>query len=215
MKLYFYFLLDVIYNNEYYILQLIINIHFDRYTTKFCDKFLLIDRAKPNYFFIKQFLYYHIVGLEFIIHRIILLVILLYDIKYNSMILTHVFQILPYIFIYELRVKAYTFLTTINLEYDKIIAKLLYSKATSFDGDQDHLYLDGEPYEKKIIKKIMTTYVFNNFIDKNPIKQNLNLLINYWKRLIIDNLFKKYPLIDIIFFCLVITLIYLHCRISK
>ena len=203
MKLYFYCILNLLLKYEFYVLHLIIKISFDRYTIKFSDKILSKDPQKTM-FAINQFIHYHLLGLEFIIHRIILLCVVYYDIKYNNMILTHMFKILPYVFLYELRVKIYTFLLERNLQYDKIVSRLLYGKITYSSEDHDHLYLDDEPYEKKSIKEIILTYASNNFTSKSSANNDFNLLCSYWRNIFRNRILKKYALIDIIVILLII-----------
>lgn len=131
------------------------------------------------------------------------------------MILSHMFKILPYIFIYEIWVKISILLKGINTAFDNIVVKLLYGQVTQIEEDEKCLYLDGEPYEKKTIKDILTNYVQNGFIDKyylsgDPIKEGLKDLMKFWKDITIIPLIKRlsqYETIDIIY--VVILIIYL------
>lgn len=154
-----------------------------------------------------NFIFDHLKGLQFIIHKVILIIVIIYDIKYNNMILTHMYRILPYIFIYEIWVKLSIFLTGIYFPNDEVVSKLLYSEIIEYEYDKECLYLDGEPCEKTTIKEITIEYVQNNFVYKlampeEPIKQGLDMMLGFWKRLIIDKIINKYETIDIIFFSL-------------
>ena len=128
------------------------------------------------------------------------------------MILSHMFKILPYIFIYEIWVKISILLKGINTAFDNIVVKLLYGQVIVMEEDNLCLYLDGEPYEKKVIKDILTNYVQNGFIDKyylpgDPIKEGLKDLMKFWKDITILPLSKKlsqYEIIDIIYITILI-----------
>lgn len=213
MKIYFFHLLDLTNKYEFHILSVILKIRYDRFTTKFIDQLLFKKSPNKVQFAINQLIYSHLTALEFIIHRLILIITIIYDIKYNNMVLSHMFKILPYVFIYELWVKLYSFLININLEYDKIIAKLLYYEVTINDIDNECLYLNGEPYEKKVIKEILTIYVRRGFVDKQFMSQDcLNNIINFWKNIIIKPIITKlstYKAIDILCF---LALVILLCR---
>lgn len=216
MRLFLFYLLSFIPKLEYPILKLRLNLIFNRFTIKFIDKVLFQNNANKIHFVIDQFVYFHIIGLEFIIHRVILFIIIIYDIKYNNMILTHMFKIMPYIFIYDLWVKFYLFLLKLNLDYDKIISRVLYQEITSVNNDKECLYLNGEPFEKQLISEILLKYIPQGFIDKqfilvDPIKHNFTKLLTYWTS-IITSVFKKMAIIEridilffiflLIFFCL-------------
>lgn len=216
LRLFLFYLLSFIPKLEYPILKLRLNLIFNRFTIKFIDKVLFQNNANKIHFIIDQFVYFHIIGLEFIIHRVILFIIIIYDIKYNNMILTHMFKIMPYIFIYDLWVKFYLFLLKLNLDYDKIISRVLYQEITSVNNDKECLYLNGEPFEKQLISEILLKYIPQGFIDKqfilvDPIKHNFTKLLTYWTS-IITSVFKKMAIIEtidilffiflLIFFCL-------------
>ena len=144
----------------------------------------------------------HLYGLQFIIHKVILIIVIIYDIKYNNMILTHMYRILPYVFVYEIWVKLSIFLTGVYFPYDEVVSQLLYSEIIEYEYDKECLYLDGEPCEKTTIKEITIEYVQNNFVYKlampeEPIKQGLDMMLGFWKRLIVDKI-NKYESIDIL-----------------
>ena len=137
---------------------------------------------------LEYFLSMHISGLQFIIHRILLIIIILYDILYNNMVLTHMFKVLPFIFIYEIWCKLSIFLTGLNLDYDKVIAILLYGIVTEIEYDYECLYLNDVPYEKTVLKFIIMSYARNGSIDKtflpqNPVNEGIQDILNCWKHL--------------------------------
>lgn len=105
------------------------------------------------------------------------------------MVLTHMFKILPIIFIYEIWCRLSIFLTGLNLEYDKVIATLLYGIVTEVDNDYECLYLDDVPYKKTALKFIIMSYARSNsvdtvFISKNPVNESIRDILNYWKHIL-------------------------------
>lgn len=214
MRLYlfcFYYFYIVTYNqtkfNILYFLwdNLTINYHISNVTFK-------LTNLSESLF--ERFIFSHLKGLQFIIHKVILIIVIIYDIKYNNMILTHMYRILPYVFIYEIWVKLSIFLTSIHFPYDEVVTKLLYGEVIELECDKECLYLDGEPYEKTTIKEITIEYVQNNFVYKHaivnePIKEGLDFMLDFWKRLIFDKIINKYESIDILFFIIFLLFAYI------
>jgi hypothetical protein len=220
-KLYYYVFLNLYNTNKKKIILLdlrsYLNIH--HYTVVFNTTLLpkITKCLNMENGFVERIIFIHCDSLKFIIHRLILILIIIYDILYNNMILTHMFKILPYILIYELWVKLSIFLMGVNFDYDWIIRQLLYGKVTSLEYDKECLYLDDIPYEKKVLNEIITGYARNGFVDKyflpqDPIKEGLYDLFKFWKKITIIPIIKqlsKYKTIDILCFIVVIILL---CR---
>ena len=214
-KLYYFLFRFSSINSEYQIMRLQDNITIYHYTKLFERKYLFKNPKNKLRVSFDRFIFIHLESLQFMIHRIILVLVIIYDLKYNNMILSHMFKILPYIFAYELWVKISIFLKGINTAFDNIVVKLLYGQIIQMEDDNECLYLDGEPYEKKILKKILTDYVQNGFVDKyylpeDPFKESIKDLIKFWKHITIIPFIKKlsqYKIIDIIYS--IILIIYL------
>ena len=197
--------------------------------TKFNILYFLWDKLRINHYTIdiitnklsnlseslfERFIFSHLYGLQFTIHKVILMIVIIYDIKYNNMILTHMYRILPYVFVYEIWVKLSIFLTSIHFPYDEVVTKLLYGEVIELECDKECLYLDGEPYEKTTIKEITIEYVQNNFVYKHaivnePIKEGLDFMLDFWKELIFDKIINKYESIDILFFIIFLLFAYI------
>lgn len=113
------------------------------------------------------------------------------------MILSHMFNILPYVFIYEIWVKISIFLTGINTHYDEVASLLIYGEVTQLDFDKECFYLNGEPHEKKFLKEVITGYICNGFVDKfylpeEPIRDSIVLLLRSWQYTITTLLVKLF-----------------------
>jgi hypothetical protein len=155
--------------------------------------YLAFHEKINSIYVIKRFFFVHIEGLKLIIHRLILLIIIISDILFNDMVLSHMFKILPYVFIYELWTKVYIFFKAINIPYDEVVASLLYGEKYTLDYDPDCIYIDDKPFEKAFIKELLTEYVKSGFIYKrftpeNPIIGNLKLIVNFWKYYVFDTI---------------------------
>jgi hypothetical protein len=166
----------------------------------------------------KKFMYHNIKGFAFIIHRILLLCVIFYDMRYNNMILSHMYNILPFIFVYELWVKYSIFLMPWNLLSNDILVQLLYHRVVIHDYDKEYIYIyDGiseQLHEPSTIKTILTEYVFRDFVIdpfmpvENPIKSGFQQLIYYyWDYLIFERIFNKH-LIDLVLLLLLLLLIF-------
>lgn len=68
--------------------------------------------------------------IKFFIHHILCLLLLFYDIIFNNFILEHIFQILPYVFIYEIWVKITKHVENLHRDYDEYLYHFLYGKIT-------------------------------------------------------------------------------------
>jgi len=79
------------------------------------------------------------------------------------MILSHLFKLLPYVFLYELWAKLYIFVKALNIPYDEVVASLLYGEKYTLDYDPDCIYINDKPYE---IKELLTEYVKSGLINK-------------------------------------------------
>ena len=150
-----------------------------------------------------KFAYFHVLGLQYIFHRILLLLTILYDLFLNNMVLTHMFVLLPFVFLYELWVKLSIFLAGVNFNKDDLIVKLLYSEISQLAHDKECLYFDDEPHEKTVLREVITDYAKNDFVDKyflptNPIREGIKNIVYYWKS-VIDKSLEKHKKLDIIF----------------
>ena len=126
------------------------------------------------------------------------------------MILSHMFKILPYVFLYELYIRFCIFIMGLNTDYDRITAYLLYKDIGTFEYDKEYLYLNGtEPYEKKTILHVLINYSNKGLVDRenrlqeDPIYEGLNYIYRFWKDLLIVPCLKilsKYKTIDILCF---------------
>lgn len=192
LKVYYYFFINNYTKHTLIMLNLRSYLNLDYYITHFTTSYL--PKKLKNYPKLDYFLFIHIYGLRYIIHRIVLLFMIFYDLFFNNMMLSHMFKIMPIIFIYEIWCRLSIFLTGLNFEYDKVIAILLYGEVNELDYDSECLYLNDVPYEKKLLKEILMSYARNDSVDKfylpqNPINQGIKDILTYWK-----NLIKKYIL---------------------
>jgi hypothetical protein len=161
----------------------------------------------------KKFMYNNIQGFAFIIHRVLFLCIIFYDLRYNNMILSHMYNILPFIFVYELWLKYSIFLTGWHFYFNSVLMELLYYTVKIYDDDKEYIYIYvgafENVYERKIIKMLLTEYVFRDFVDtfylpKDPIIAGINHLIYYyWDYLIFERIFNKH-LIDLVLLLLLV-----------
>lgn len=150
-KLYFYKFLSFYKENNILMLKIQDYLNLNYHTVKFRLDILpkILEKTNMHSDFMKRLLSTHIDGLQFIIHRLILFIVIIYDIIFNDMILTHMFKIIPYVFIYELWTKLSISLTGLNMNCDFLVAKLLYNEITELPYDTEYLYLNSEPFEKK------------------------------------------------------------------
>ena len=125
---------------------------------------------------LENLVYQYLSKVKYIIHYIILLIVIVYDISFNSLVLTHMFKIMPYIFIYELLVRLSKVYDGLNIMHDLIIHDLLYTSIQQITDDE---YQVGSfSLTKKDINNIITKYVYTDLIDtdntanNNIIKQN-------------------------------------------
>ena len=209
ISLYLYLFLDIFDKFEGALLSFQLKIKYDRLPNKFLNK-ITLQKNSPQYRWYNDFLYTHLFGLEFVFHRIILILTIIYDIKYNNMILSHMFKILPYVFLYELYIRFCIFIMGLNTDYDRITAYLLYKDIGTFEYDKECLYLNGtEPYEKKTILHVLINYSNKGLVDRenrlqeDPIYEGLNYIYRFWKDLLIVPYLKilsKYKMIDILCF---------------
>jgi hypothetical protein len=66
---------------------------------------------------------------------------MLYDIFFNSLVLTHIFKIMPYIFIYELLVRLSKVYDGLNTMHDLIIHDFLYASIQQITEDDYRVVL--------------------------------------------------------------------------
>lgn len=103
---------------------------------------------------------------KFIIHHIICIIILIYDILFNNMILIHVFQILPYVFIYEIWVRITKFYSYIHPNNDNILYSLLYDSST-IDRELGLIYTSSGELTMEDFQDIVFNYLFTGLISKD------------------------------------------------
>lgn len=202
-KLYFY--VFIYFHDQFYHKMLKMQNYLDinHYMTTFLnylwEHVYNVDISKPLPISLR-FISSHLSGLQYIFHRVLLLIVIIYDLVFNNMLLTHMFKLLPFVFIYELLVRISIFLRGANFDCDEIIVKLLYSVITQISIDTRCLYIDGMPYEKMILREVITKYAKDGFRDKNflpqdPIKEGIDDIIFFWQNLIEKRL-EKYAYLD-------------------
>lgn len=96
-------------------------------------------------------------------HYMILLLAILYDLYYNNYQLTHVFNILPWTFFYDLYIRISYFVDGLWLPHDEFIHTILYAKTIEI-WDKNTLLIDGEFYDYNRIKLIYNTYMVKGFV---------------------------------------------------
>jgi hypothetical protein len=104
--------------------------------------------------------------LKFIIHHIICIIILIYDILFNNMVITHVFQILPYVFVYEIWIRITKFYSYIHLLNDMILYSLVYDPAT-MDRELGLIYTSSGELTMEDFQDIVFNYLFTGLISKD------------------------------------------------
>lgn len=220
LKLYLYFIVEDTWENLIRNFQMIL-LDYSYIVQNFIENYLKYDpnNLKPSQIFITKFYFIHLELLKYLCHRIILFSMIFYDLFFNNLILSHMFKILPYVFLYELWIKLYILFLGHHITYDVLIAKLLYKEVYVSDNDVHCIYIDDEIYERRTIKEILITYVKHDFIDKhyqpqNPITEAVVMFFNFWKKYTFDFLigkFNKYNKIDIIFILLIVIFAWLSC----
>ena len=119
---------------------------------------------------LEEFLIYK--GLRYVspfyntIHRKLLTIVIIYDILFNDMILIHMYQLLPYVFIYELWIKFKTFVGERIYgigDPDLIIHGILYKPG--YKAMEGLFVIDGQYYDSSLIGEIVVYYVYNDFRD--------------------------------------------------
>ena len=86
--------------------------------------------------------------------------VILYDLKYNNLILEHMFTILPYIFIYEILVRMCKFIQGLNIAADDMLYHFLYSPITTID--EDTYQIGRHPVASEDLYKLFTDYVYTD-----------------------------------------------------
>jgi hypothetical protein len=119
-----------------------------------------------NHNFIEIFFMRTFEDIKYYIHHFICLIILLYDIMYNNMVITHVFQILPYVFLYEIWVRVSKFYAYLHSIRDGILYSLLYDPAT-IDKELGIIYTSSGELTLEDFQDITFNYLFPGLICKD------------------------------------------------
>jgi hypothetical protein len=153
------------------------------------------------------------------IHKKLLIIVIFYDILFNDFILTHMYALLPYVFLYEIWIKIKTFagerIYGIG-DIDTIIHGILYKPG--YEAMPGLVVIDGRYYDSSLIGEIVLYYVYNDFRDihykwtedYNQRKKKEVSIMQRTKRLYDRlqkqlNVYEKYWLIIILIFLLVIS----------
>nr|NP_062847.1 hypothetical protein PhpooMp02 [Physarum polycephalum]BAB08081.1 unnamed protein product [Physarum polycephalum] len=99
-------------------------------------------------------------------HYFILIISILYDVINNDFILTTIFQILPWIFFYELFLRISKFVDDIWIPYDQALHNLIYSKKLKYINEET-LMIDDEPHDMSFYQDINEHYIKRGFV-KDP-----------------------------------------------
>lgn len=109
--------------------------------------------------------HYHVTILTQNIHYLILIATILYDIRYNNLILCHIYNIFPYIFVYDLYIK-FCDLVESRIEakwecdYDLILHDYIYVEEVHLLTEKE-VFLDGRLYEIEYIQNSIFIYLKN------------------------------------------------------
>jgi hypothetical protein len=116
-------------------------------------------------------IYKYLSKIKYILHYLILFIIMFYDIVFNSLVLTHMFKIMPYMFIYELLVRLSKVYDGLNTMHDLVIHDFLYASIQQITKDE---YQVGSfNLTKEDLNNIITNYVYTDLVDiKKIVKEN-------------------------------------------
>jgi hypothetical protein len=118
---------------------------YKRSLEKQIDQFLLFLLSKRNY-----------------LHQSILIMVIIYDIIFNHFILTHMFIILPYIFLYDIWVKFSKFISGLNTMADNILAYFLYGDLKQI-GPKD-FQIGPHPMDIETLRNLFRNYVYTDLV---------------------------------------------------
>lgn len=96
-------------------------------------------------------------------HYLLLLIVIVYDVAYNEYIITKIFYILPWTFIYDLYVRSSRFYYNLWPPFDEILHKIYYCKVMQ-TLDNKTIMIDYEFYDSDHLKVIYQTYVLRGFV---------------------------------------------------
>jgi hypothetical protein len=111
---------------------------------------------------------------------------LVYDMILNHMIITHVFHILPYIFMYEIWVRFTRFYSYLHPTNDNILYSLLYDPAT-IDRELGIIYTSSGELAMEDFQDVIFNYLFIGLVSRDQQKIDQPHFIKKLRR----DLFKK------------------------
>jgi hypothetical protein len=117
----------------------------------------------PKYFwdkYKKDLILYHTIANW---HYLVILLVVFYDIKYNDYILTKIFYILPWTFIYDSYVRASKFIYNLWAPFDEVLHRVLYYTYMEI-WDKNTIMIDGELYDYNYQKMVYHTYFCRGFV---------------------------------------------------
>jgi len=119
--------------------------------------------VRPQYFwdkYKKDLILYHTMRN---LHYLVILLVVFYDIKYNDYILTKIFYILPWTFIYDSYVRASKFIYNLWAPFDEVLHRVLYYTHMEI-WDKNTIMIDGEFYDYNYQKMVYHTYFRRGFV---------------------------------------------------
>lgn len=127
---------------------------------------------------------------QYNMHRIIGSIVLTYDLILNDFIITHVYSILPYVFVYEIWSKISLFYTNINSMKDAEVRAILYTDPSEWIeipfSEGKEFYVGNNEITLEFVRHLLKTYLFKGLIDpefgvKEPMSP-LTYIIAYMHR---------------------------------
>jgi hypothetical protein len=164
VKLHLYYVDDLTnWYNKYIIRQFNYKYSYESILTKLCWKY-------PNFmekYIIGFPIQYHIKTLGKKIHYVTLLLIILYDMIHNNWTLEYTYNVLPYIFIYDIYIKFCLFYDRLDYIHlgDFFAHSLLYSKNVLVFNDDD-IIINALPCSPKFVAAILFVYIKYNLDGK-------------------------------------------------
>jgi hypothetical protein len=125
---------------------------------------------------LENLVYQYLSKVKYIIHYIILVTVIVYDISFNSLVLIHMFKIMPYIFIYELLVRLSKVYDGLNTMHDPIVHDFLYAPIQQITPDD--YQIGSFNLTKEDLNNIITKYVYTDLNDITNITIDNNVKLS-------------------------------------
>jgi hypothetical protein len=103
--------------------------------------------------------------LRYYIHHLICVIALGYDLLYNNITITHVFALLPYVFMYEIWIRISKFYNYRHPANDNLLYELLYVP-TTFDKESNIIYTSSGELMLEDFQDIVFNYLFPGLVNK-------------------------------------------------